>query len=267
MEMAGDRWDGQPHKHVPHTGTPLDPLLRKMLAQDAGARPSAHECLLDPYFRQSEAVRARAAGEVEAAADRLLNARAKIEVARREIWDATDDTYHVDVDREQIVKDGLECMYELSTAPRDGFGARRRRDSLCSKLYVCFEGESGVDQGGLTSEFYTELWRAIAAGEGGLFESNEDPRNPGARGKSLPVAGALNESKRKQLRSVGILIAKTIFDGRRVRRQPQGLSKSAYQQLWTVPCAISRMEQGGAHLAGSLAGTPLGRLGAVQIPS
>merc|ERR1719379_2504417 len=54
------------------------------------------------------------------------------------------------VKREQIVKDSCKVLWE-----------RRVEELLAPAMKVCFEGEPGIDQGGLMREWFDEMSKAL----------------------------------------------------------------------------------------------------------
>uniref|UniRef100_A0A7S3ANL2 HECT-type E3 ubiquitin transferase n=1 Tax=Haptolina ericina TaxID=156174 RepID=A0A7S3ANL2_9EUKA len=142
------------------------------------------------------------------------------------------DIEFIHIYRPNLLEDGLERISRLLSNQSDGFGSRRR--SLSNKLSVLFMGEAGVDVGGLTSDFYTALWKAIVSAEGdtSLFESNG--------GKCLPRSGTLVETQRIQLRSVGILLAKTLYDGRSAHRS---IGSAVFKFLRGVSPTLKDLDQ------------------------
>ena len=192
QQHAGQAWDGQPANHVPASGGPLDDLLRSTLKPAADGRLSAHECLLHRFFCESEAVRAREAGELQRSANRLRVARDRLRAAREA---GHQRTVPVRVSRSSLLRDGLRLISSWLRRPQQG--------TLRNALRVHFEGEQGVDVGGLTSEFFTQLWERVV-GEPTLFEHG------GTHQSYLPHADAQPE----QLVAVGALLAKSLFEGR-----------------------------------------------------
>ena len=127
------------------SGGPLDNLLRQMLDSDPKNRPTAHECLLSPYFRESEAVRARTSGEMSRLAERLCAARAQMHLARTPVQRRH---HEIRINRATLLTDGLRAIKGMFDSGR-----------LKRPLRVEFQNEDGIDEGGLTSELYTKLWK------------------------------------------------------------------------------------------------------------
>ena len=103
-----------------------------------------------------------------------------------------------------------------------------------AKLSVSF-GDSGSDAGGLTSEFYSRLWEEVATPLHGLFEGGGDGGDGAAPAAVLPVAtdtpGTL-----QQLEGVGVLLAKTLLDG---RKASPALSSVVFKFLRAAPAAVT----------------------------
>ena len=71
------------------------------------------------------------------------------------------------VNRATLLSDGLAAIESLESPHAAG-----ETPPLRQQLRVHFEGEPGVDEGGLTSEFYTKLWEAVVAAPE-LFEDSD----------------------------------------------------------------------------------------------
>jgi len=79
-----------------------------------------------------------------------------------------------------------------------------------SRLRVTFEGEGGVDEGGLATEMFRLFFEGVVSPDVGLFEARSGVD------LYLPKAGSLNTEEVKALTSVGRAIVKAFYEGKRV---------------------------------------------------
>lgn len=93
-----------------------------------------------------------------------------------------------------------------------------------------FTDQRGSDAGGLTSEFYTKLWEAIADPVNNLFEGGDDGL--------LPVA-TNDPNKLRVLQVIGGLLAKTAYDGRKASPR---LSLALFKFLREAPIEPSMVD-------------------------
>jgi len=79
-----------------------------------------------------------------------------------------------------------------------------------SRLRVTFEGEGGVDEGGLATEMFRLFFEGVVAPDVGLFEARSGVD------LYLPKGGTLTAAEGKALTSVGRAIVKAFYEGKRV---------------------------------------------------
>jgi len=118
------------------------------------------------------------------------------------------------------------------------------------KIHVAFNGERGADAGGLTTDFYASMWEACVVRTGFLPEEEkqsgeqvepvqDDDGAPvklfeGRKAMRFLPTTTSNCRKEEQLRdmhTMGVLLAKTIFDGRSI---PGYLAPSVFKFLCSV---------------------------------
>lgn len=105
---------------------------------------------------------------------------------------------------------------------------------LRRKLSVQFEGEAGVDAGGLTSELYEQFFVALFDESCSLFEGQrEDVANPLFLPRGPPEGSSrLPDETARTYEGVGRMLAKVLFDGRSV---PARFAPSLYKYMLDLP--------------------------------
>ena len=197
------------------TGRSVDLLLGAMLRTDPSSRSGAEHLLTRPYFSEST-VDLLASESEERAGYGGEHVLAVIATHRSS---SSEDRYGLfrlgsfRIASTNVFNGGLDAFERLLADS----GQLRQR------IRVCFTDSSGSDAGGLTSEFYTKLWDAIANPANGLFEGGQDGL--------LPVA-TRQPHLLHRLQIVGGVLAKTAYDG---RRAAAGLSLALFKFLRETP--------------------------------
>lgn len=98
----------------------------------------------------------------------------------------------VKIDRHNVIEDALNSLVN-------------QHQSLRKPLKVIFEGEAGVDEGGVQKEFFQILIRDLFDPSFGMFQYNEEQRNYWIKGDSF--------CSPMQFELIGILLGLAIFNG------------------------------------------------------
>ena len=186
----------------PHANARLRGLIKSLLHIDPTQRLDAIGAMVHPYFTISHAADMHSSGNV-------IRPGEKLELFRRHCvstMERSDAIQFIRVRRETVVRDVLR---EFSR-----FG----RGNLEKRLIVMYEGESGVDAGGLTKDMFTRLFHQIFAENVGMFVASED----GSSGTTGEIG--LERGERTYLPStkcelvsymeaLGKVLAKVVMDG------------------------------------------------------
>ncbi|KAK3287608.1 hypothetical protein CYMTET_4889 [Cymbomonas tetramitiformis] len=184
----------------------LRELLEALLQRKPSQRPTAAEVLVSPYM-----MRGAPHGEER---DASLASRQQVLAFHEHVAQVHSSTARSSTSMRLTrhprsveepasrVLDPLEVLGRLQEISQR---------NLRRKLQVEFHGEAGQDAGGLTTEMYKQLWDEVVRPEVGLFERGEN-------GRVLPVTDSdMTPHKAVRLRTVGLAMAKCIFDRRLVR--------------------------------------------------
>jgi serine/threonine protein kinase/N-acetylneuraminic acid mutarotase len=117
----------------------LSDLIKKLTQIDITTRPTAAQALLHPYFRRSFVERLQQEGEIveqdrklDAVRDMLRNAR----------YENRNNIDRLHITRDTLVETVLKYFEEMTL------------DKMRCSLRIIFEGEPGVDEGGLLTEMF-----------------------------------------------------------------------------------------------------------------
>lgn len=96
--------------------------------------------------------------------------------------------------------------------------SKHDRKTARSILKVSFEGEEGMDEGGLSAEMFRLFFDSVILDEMGLFESSAhsegEPADSANASMYLPKAGV--EDKDELFRALGRAIVKCFYEGKRI---------------------------------------------------
>jgi len=153
-------------------------LLSVLTATDPDLRPSAADAILHPYFQNSYMDRFIAGGDLIGQNEKLEAVRDLLRRVRSEMR-GLPNRREIVIKRENVVDDVLNHFSE-SNVRRHTFEQIRKGGSNASSsdhitrrpLKVTFDGEAGIDEGGLTAEMFALFFRGVLNDEGGLFESS-----------------------------------------------------------------------------------------------
>ena len=150
----------------------LRTLVARLLVADPRARPSAADVALHPYFTDSYVDRYVAGGDI-------VGVNAKLAAVRDLLAAVRSASRRVRADLAVARGPGLADRV-LAFFGRDAVAARRRggggEDGAAGvpparrPLRVTFEGEAGVDEGGLAREMFALFFEGALAPAAGLFE-------------------------------------------------------------------------------------------------
>jgi E3 ubiquitin-protein ligase HUWE1 len=103
----------------------------------------------------------------------------------------------IKVRRDHILNDSL---LRLQNVPAE---------KLKSRLVIQFEGEPGIDQGGLTKEWFNEVAQEIFAGNFGLFKLTPNRRSS----QPLAASSELNKDHGRYFEFAGRIVARAMIEG------------------------------------------------------
>lgn len=176
----------------------LAKILAATLTLDPDARPTAAELLRFEFFTASHA-------QDFVDQKRVIDSKTKLGFAKLSIdnlvrsrarqYDGFPDhpLSSWSLRRSHIVPDVLRKFGDLPSA------------QMCAPLYIQFQGEIGIDQGGLTSDMYTTLGLSLCGGTEGDFHF-------GPHGLPKPDSG--NPATSAEYLAIGKALCKSILDGR-----------------------------------------------------
>eukprot|EP00048_Salpingoeca_helianthica_P016810 m.234349 g.234349 ORF g.234349 m.234349 type:complete len:982 (+) comp19567_c0_seq1:21-2966(+) len=175
-------------------------VLEACLTREPSTRPTAAALLLQPFFVGEEVMRLRADGDIPST-DRKL-------AALQDHIQSLEDRHnrlHLHVRRTHIIESTCQALISCSAS------------DLRKKLSMHFEGESGVDAGGLTKELFSSFFNTLFLldGPGRLFErSGADGMKACFLPSPLPDDTDLHvrDSRLMLYEGVGRLIGKALFD-------------------------------------------------------
>eukprot|EP00752_Nemacystus_decipiens_P001338 g1328.t1 len=142
-------------------------LLRALLAVDPAKRPRASDALQAEYFRVSHVSRLQEDGA-------LLEQTRKLEAVRALFRTVRDEAKSGGPLKWTVRRDGRYLVPSVLELIRTGLAG----SALRRPLKITFEGEAGVDEGGILSEMYTLLFEAMMLPRFGLFEDCDSPPPP-----------------------------------------------------------------------------------------
>ncbi|KAJ8610544.1 hypothetical protein CTAYLR_009743 [Chrysophaeum taylorii] len=144
----------------------LHRLLESLMASEASERPTAADAMLHPYFQNSYMDRYIAGGDIVGPNEKLEALRDLLRRVRSEMR-SLPGRRNIVVRRETIVDDVLSHFSEQQNDRRPG-----QHHATRWPLKVTFEGEAGVDEGGLTVEMFRLFFDQVLEESRGLFESS-----------------------------------------------------------------------------------------------
>jgi hypothetical protein len=250
MLMPGEEGIKLPPLFRMRHGDRVADFLQQLLVRDAHKRLRCHEALISPYLSTSLVLDREADGSIVALQHKK---EALYECIQSMRLLTPNGRLPLTVRRDSLVED---VMQGLLTVPKD---------ALLCKFSVRFEGEPGIDAGGLTAEMYSAFFSALVATDSLLFETGSSGGGGGGGGVGGGGGGggggsggggggsgggdggtALYLPKRigdelpkdvqqrllAMLQAVGRLLVKAIFDGQPV---PSPFAPSLYKYLLGVP--------------------------------
>lgn len=164
------------------------------------------------YFRVSLVEELVTSGELVDRDRKLLAVRNMFATVRAENgWSKDDQSMDLRLKRDSLMSDVSGWFRDMTPA------------QLRGGLSVTFEGEPGVDTGGVLTEMYSEFFRTISRPQHHLFETasgagysmdtaGEGGNKLGVQSYCLPHAGADLDA----LTIVGKVAVKCVYDGRRL---------------------------------------------------
>ena len=207
-------------------------LLPALLARDPSARLRASEALGHPYFAVSLAPTLWAEQGLLVALQRKHEALAECIASMRR--GVNGRTWSLRVTRSLIISSVVEAF--LAVVPE-------RNNALLRRLRVTFEGEAGVDAGGLTSEMYQSFFDALVSSDCALFEcaSGDGVVAPAflpTQIRSESTELSLTEVTRA-MEGIGRVIVKSLYDGQPI---PPPFAPSLYKWLLGIPPNLHDLE-------------------------
>lgn len=155
----------------------LGRLLKALMASNPAERPSAADALLHPYFQNSYMDRYIAGGDLVDPNEKLEALRNLIRQVQSELR-SLPSRREILVRREFIVDDVLNHFSEGNVRSLQRT-VMKTKGSIVEQHHVTrwpvrvtFEGEDGVDEGGLTVEMFRLFFDGALDAASGLFESS-----------------------------------------------------------------------------------------------
>lgn len=197
-------------------GDRLSDFLQQLLQRDGSKRLRCHEAVISAYLNTSLVVDREADGQIVA----LQNKKEALFECIQSMRSSRGRLY-LRIRREALVDDVAQA---LLSAPRS---------DLLRKFSVQFDGEPGVDAGGLTAEMYSSFFRALLSPESLLFESSGSEESEGKvlylpKRLGAELCDDMRDELLSMLEGVGRLLVKAIFDGQPV---PAPFAPSLYKYL------------------------------------
>ena len=135
----------------------LAELIKLLLEVESKSRPSAANCLNHPYVRSTFVDQMVIEGELVDQNKKIHAVRDLLTRIRRE---NRNNLLKITVKRDIIVSEVFRIFEQLPLS------------NMKSLLRVTFEGESGVDEGGMLVELFTLFFERIFNGEGNYFQGS-----------------------------------------------------------------------------------------------
>lgn len=202
----------------------LGALLGAMAEPDVDKRISVFEALTHEYFSVS-------------AADKLVEDRQvlessqKIKLLRKHLSALRAPNkrnfVRLKVKRDEIVDSVVMAFASLSA------------EEMLKPLKVQFDGEQGVDAGGLTSDMYTEFFGKVFEPTYPLFECPVQADGVGTGQAYLPRESATSEKSLFSLQVLGRVMAKALLDARTILLP---FPSSLYKYLLGIPVNLRDLE-------------------------
>jgi len=135
----------------------------------------------------------------------------------------------VRVRRTHILEDSFHILADLPV------------NELFGPLNIHFDGEEGVDAGGLTRDWYLQLFRSLLNPMYGLFEFSADGSTyqPATATEVENHSATEKKLNLKYFRFAGRMVAKAIFDGQLVDAH---FTRSFYKHMLGIPVTPNDME-------------------------
>ena len=198
----------------PHPNARLRNLIKSLLSIDPQSRITAIGAVVHPYFTMSLAAEMHQAGNVIDPEEKLSLFRRHLETMRLESGSGENEAIQfIRVRRESVVRDVLRDF------------ARFGRANLEKRLIVMYEGESGVDAGGLTKDMFHQFFEQLISPAIGIFTCTDE--GSGGSGGGAVGGGFVESGERTYLPSstceligyleaLGKVLAKVVLDGHTV---------------------------------------------------
>eukprot|EP00949_MAST-11_sp_MAST-11-sp1_P005061 g5061.t1 len=201
--------------------------LRDLLSQLLVVNPddrlaSAQAALWHPCFSVSIAADIHEQGNFFTGDEKLQYFRVHLEELRLQNGGERnhDDLWLLRVNRATLVRDALLQ-----------FSSVRGSSKLLQPLHIAYEGEAGIDAGGLKKDMFSSLFESIFDNEHGLFER-------GQGSFFLPVT-AQNVLDLELFRGIGVALLKAMIDGVAL---PLRFAPSLYRYLLHRPPRLQDLE-------------------------
>jgi serine/threonine protein kinase len=215
-------------------------LITRLMSYEPSSRPSAASSLQHVYFRKSFVeLMNENEGNVDPDRKNLGAVRGVLRGVRHE---NRTNVERFTVARSNIGIQVLEYFKNTSL------------DRMKAPLRITFEGESGVDEGGLLSELLTLFYDEVLDPEFGLFQGvNDVDSKKDSIGdifyQVLPSKKATSPGALQNLRAFGRCLLKTVYEG---RRAGSALSPSLFKYLTGTAVNIRDLHSWDPVLAKSL---------------
>ena len=192
----------------PHRNARLRNLIKSLLSIDPRQRLTAIGAVVHPYFTMSLAAEMHQAGNVIDPEEKLAVFRRHLNTMRQE--SSGEAIQFIRVRRESIVRDVLREF------------ARFGRANLEKRLIVMYEGESGVDAGGLTKDMFYRFFDQLIKPSIGMFTCTDEGSGGsggGAAGGGFVASGEQTYLPSPTFELVGYLealgkvLGKVVLDG------------------------------------------------------
>eukprot|EP00052_Salpingoeca_macrocollata_P020217 m.169521 g.169521 ORF g.169521 m.169521 type:complete len:1013 (-) comp21196_c0_seq2:23-3061(-) len=213
-----------------------DLLEEHLLRANPQERSTALQAQMHPYFTTSEFFVCKESGMIVETSEKVCVLKEMTQLLTEQ---HTRRRLQLRVNRMHIVDTVCDQIMTASS------------EDLCGKMAVTFEGEQGIDAGGLTIEMYNQFFNALLRplpGEQGLFEAS-------ARGsKYLPSEDSTCEPhmmdyRRRLFSGIGRVLIKAVFDAVEV---PLPLCPSVFKFLLDKEPSLLDLESYDADLASHL---------------
>lgn len=185
----------------------LADIIQKLVQIDPALRPSASSSLNHPYIRSTFVDQMVLDGEL---VDQNKKIHAVKDLFRRLRRENRQNFLKINVNRNSIVSDVLRIFEEIPLP------------KMKHLLKISFEGEVGVDEGGMLVEFFHLFFDRLFSGTDGYFHGppstapNDNTSNPSNIQYVLPSSSASSHRKLIHYEIIGRLLMKSLYCNCRV---------------------------------------------------